>query len=221
MVQTIVKKSYPSSSHNLTFQYVGLDEPEKPDVLSWLSKPTTKAPSRHALAITRVNKQTHEIVVDLSKGLILSDDIYRGSGYPLLTYEEQIAAILLPLKYGPFVKSAENRGINVSEVVCSTFTKGWFGDERKTKRVLIIQCFHTKDTVNLYLRPIEGVEILVDLDEMNIVEYSDRYRMPVPKAEGTDYRLSTQKPPLGPRINGAAIMQSDEQGFEIDGHTIR
>ncbi|KAJ8766321.1 hypothetical protein K2173_022380 [Erythroxylum novogranatense] len=219
LVQKIVKKSYPSKSHNITFQYVGLDDPEKPLVLSWLSNPKNNPP-RRALVVARSNKETHEIIVDLSKRTIFSDQVYEGPGFPLITYEEQMASILLPLKYTPFIESMKKRGINVSEVVCSTFTKGWFG-ENKGKRVLKLLAFQIDNTVNLFMRPIEGIEILVDLDEMKIAEYSDKFTLPVAKSEGTDYRFTAQKPPLGPHIGGAAVMQPDGQGFKIDGHTIR
>ena len=80
---------------------------------------------------------------------------------------------------------------------------------------------YIEGTVNLYMRPVEGITLVVDLDEMKITEYYDRLRVPVPKAEGTDYRASEQKPPFGPRLKGAATMQPDGPGFEIDGHTIR
>lgn len=151
---------------------------------------------------------------------MISDEVYTGIGYPLLNFDEQTAAIELPLTYGPFIESTKKRGLNLSNVVCSTFTVGWFGVERG-KRVVKIQCFYTKDTVNLYLRPIEGIKIVVDLDEMKVVEYSDRSKAPVPRAEGTEYRFSKQKPPFGPRPNGAVIMQPDGPAFKIDGHTIR
>ncbi|CAK7327033.1 unnamed protein product [Dovyalis caffra] len=127
----------------------------------------------------------------------------------------------LPLRYDPFIESAKKRDIDVSYVVCSTFTVGWFGGEESPKSVVKLQCFYSKDTVNLYLRPIEGIKMVVDLDKMKIVEYSDTLKIAIPKAEGTDYRFSHQKPPFGPRINGAAIMQSNGPGFQIDGHTIR
>ncbi|CAB4261499.1 unnamed protein product [Prunus armeniaca] len=69
-------------------------------------------------------------------------------------------------------------------------------------------------------RPLEGVSLLVDLDELKIVEYYDRARVPVPKAEGTEYRRSKQKPPFGPRLNRFAIEQPDGPGFKINGHKI-
>jgi primary-amine oxidase len=222
LVRTIVKKSYPGpNTYNLTFQYIGLDEPDKPAVLSWLSNPASKPPPRRAFVITRMERQSHEITVDLSTRSIVSDKVYSGHGYPLLTSNEQlVAGTKLPQTYEPFIESIKKRGLNFSDVVCSTYSIGWFG-EVKSKRVLKLLCFYIEGTVNLYLRPLEGITLMVDLDEMKIVEYFDRFIVPVPKAEGTEYRASKQKPPFGPRLNGAAIVQPDESGFEIDGHTVR
>ncbi|XP_062177589.1 amine oxidase [copper-containing] alpha 3, peroxisomal-like isoform X3 [Alnus glutinosa] len=121
--------------------------------------------------------------------------------------------------YEPFIKSINKRSLNLSYVVCSTYSIGWFG-EVKSKRVLKLLCFYTDGTVNLYLRPLEGITLVVDLDEMKIVEYYDRFIVPVPKAEGTDYRASKQMPPFGLRLHGAAFVQPDGPGFKIDGHTV-
>ncbi|KAK6929972.1 Copper amine oxidase, N2-terminal [Dillenia turbinata] len=217
IVRTIVIDSNPGS--NLTFQYVGLDEPAKPVLLSWLSNPT-KPPPRRALVITRMNKKSHEIIIDLSAHSIVSNKVYEGHGYPLMSFEEQTAASELPLEYPPFIQSVQKRGLNMSSVVCTTFSVGWFGEE-KSPRVLKILCFYTNGTVNFYARPLEGITIVVDLDVMQIVKYYDRLDIPVPKAEGTEYRASKLKPPYGPRLKGATIVQPDGPGFTIDGHTIR
>lgn len=56
---------------------------------------------------------------------------------------------------------------------------------------------YSGETVNIYATPIDGLTI-VDLDEIRIVKYADRDRAPLPKAQGTDYRASMQKPPFGP-----------------------
>ncbi|CAK9139674.1 unnamed protein product [Ilex paraguariensis] len=222
IIQSIILRSYAGSNHNLTFHYVGLDEPDKPDILSWLSNhnSTSKPLPRRAFVITRLNKQTHEIILDLSTKSIISDQVYCGHGYPVLTLEEQTAANELPLTHPPFMESIKVRGLNISEVVCSSYTVGWFG-ERNSSRVLKIQCYYTDGTVNLYVRPLEGITVVVDLDKMKIKEYYDNLKVPVPKAEDTEYRLSAQKPPFGPHLNGATIMQPDGPGFVIEGHSIR
>ncbi|KAH7858922.1 hypothetical protein Vadar_029429 [Vaccinium darrowii] len=221
LVRTIIENSYSGSNHSLTFHYVGLDDPDKQTTLSWVSNPnTTLAPPRRAFVITRLDKDTHEIIVDLSTNSIISDQIYHGHGYPLLTSNEQVAALQLPMTYPPFVESVKRRGLNLSDVVCSTSIVGWFG-EAETSRILKIPCFYIDGTVNLYMRPLEGITVVVDIDEMKITGYYDRFRVPVPKAGGTDYRASEQKPPFSPQLRTLATMQPDGPGFEIDGHTIR
>ncbi|XWS39303.1 hypothetical protein CRYUN_Cryun18bG0039800 [Craigia yunnanensis] len=199
LIRAIVNQSYPISNNQLTFNYVGLEEPEKPVVKSWLSKPSTKSPPRQALVVIRLNQQTHELILDLSKRSIISDKVYNGS---LLAVQEEDPAADLALKYKPFLASLRKRGLNISEVICVTSRIRWYGEE-KTKREVKIICYYLNGTVNMYLRPINGISIVVDLDEMKISEYIDRAVAPLPKAEGTEYRASKLTPPFGPRFNGA------------------
>ncbi|KAG8370196.1 hypothetical protein BUALT_Bualt14G0092000 [Buddleja alternifolia] len=106
-VQTLIKNSY----QNVTFHYVGLDEPDKPKVLSWLSQnqPKDFLHNRVAFVMALIDSESHEITVDLSNNSILSDKVYKGNGYPMLNGEEQIASIGLPLKYAPFMASIITR----------------------------------------------------------------------------------------------------------------
>ncbi|XP_061338627.1 amine oxidase [copper-containing] alpha 2, peroxisomal-like [Gastrolobium bilobum] len=229
LVRTIVQKSYPVSTNgpSLTFQYVGLDEPNKPLILSWISSNTntntndkTKSlPPRRAFVIARFQKQSLEITVDLSTHSIISTKVYEGHGYPMFTFGERSRAKQLPFSYEPFKESLRKRDLNISQVLCVTLAIGWFG-EAKTKRTAKITCFYTNGSVNLYVRPLEGVAALVDVDDMKIVSYSDRYVVPVPKAEGTEYRASKLNPPFGPKLKGVAVTQHGGPGFTIDGHSI-
>ncbi|CAL5416095.1 unnamed protein product [Camellia sinensis] len=201
-VRTIVKGSNGNPVHNFTFHYIGLEEPDKPTILQWLSHHPTKNPPRKALTDS-----------------IVSDRVYHGHGYPTLTFEEQEAANKLPLTYAPFIASIDKRGLKLEEVVCGSFTVGWFGEER-TNRVVRVMCYYLDGTVNLYMRPIEGMTVTVDLEMMKIKGYYDRLMVPVPKGEGTDYRGSKQKPPFGPSVE-RIVLQPDGPSFTIDGHIIR
>lgn len=222
-VRTIVTTSEPNSS----FHYVGLDEPDKPTVLSWLvGSPTpSPPPPRRAFVVTRVNRTTHEIVIDLSKNSVVSDKVHEGHGFPLLTFDEQTTASDLVRKYLPFVAALGKRGLRIEEVACGAFTVGWYGWRRKsgdtTKRVVRVMCYSFEGTVNAYMRPIEGLTTTVDLDLMEVVGFRDRLVVSVPKADGTDYRESEQKPPFAPRLKGMAMVQPDSPNFAIDGHLIR
>ncbi|KAL2469908.1 Copper amine oxidase family protein [Abeliophyllum distichum] len=221
-VQTIVKKSFPSSLHNVSFHYVGLDEPDKSLVLSWQSNHhrIDENLSRQAIIIVRIDLKTHEIIVDLSSNSIVLDKVYNGHGYPILNSEEQNAAGNLALAYTPLVASVEKRGLKVEEVVCSPFTIGWYGEKRANREVRVM-CYYLDGTINFYMRPIEGITVTVDLDQMKIIAYRDRITVPVPKAEGTDYRESMQKSPFDSKLKGITVVQPDGPSFTIDGHTIR
>lgn len=175
-VQSLVHNLFPPSSHNVSFHYVGLEEPDKPTVLSWQSTTydqETNIPPRLAFVIARVDRTTHEIVVDLSNGSIFSNKVYQGNGYPILNFGEQQAASKLAQSYEPFVASISKRGLKLDQVVCLCFTVGWFGEE-KTDRVVNVMCYYMDGTVNLYMRPIEGITVTVDLDEMKIIGFRDR-----------------------------------------------
>ena len=124
-------------------------------------------------------------------------------------------------KYITFIKSVTKRGLKLEDVTCTTFPVGWFGVARHGRRLIKIVCFATGDTVNIYARPLEGITMVVDLDSMEIAEYTDRMAEPVPGSAGTDYRWSKQRPPYGPRANPVTVVQPEGKGFEIKGHRIR
>ncbi|RYR37469.1 hypothetical protein Ahy_A09g042351 [Arachis hypogaea] len=183
LVRTIITNSYPtSSSSNLTFQHVALDEPDKPQILSWLSSKSMAPPlpPRRAFVIARFQKQSLEITVDLSTRSIISTRVYKGHGFPTLTFVEQGLVSQLPFSYEPFKDSLNKRALNMSQVVCAAFTVGWFGEE-KTKRVVKV-----------------------------------KFGIPVPKAEGTEYRLSKLKPPFGPKLNGVGAIISLASIYDIE-----
>ncbi|XP_030548163.2 primary amine oxidase-like isoform X1 [Rhodamnia argentea] len=222
LVRRAVMRSYGASSGNVTFQYVGLDEPDKPLVYSWVSNQADKIPPRRrASVVVRFHEETHELVVDLSsrQPSVVSKEVYHGHGFPLLTLEEQTAASDLPRTHDQFIRSIEKRGLDMSNVVCSDSSVGWYGEQR-SRRVLKILAYYTNGTANFYMRPIEGIDIVVDLDLMKIVKYHDRFTTTVPMAEHTEYRLEKQHPPFGPPLKGAAVVQPHGPGFEIKGHII-
>lgn len=100
------------------------------------------------------------------------------------------------------------------------FFDGWCG-EKESKRELKFPCFYTdQGTVNMFLRPIEGITIVVDIEEMKVTQYNDREVAPIPKSEPTEYRWSKLKPPFGPRLNSVTTLPTGP-GFKIDGNTVK
>lgn len=103
----------------------------------------------------------------------------------MLTIDEQQAATALILKFNPFRDSIKRRGLDVLEVVVTSSTIGWFG-EKHTERLIKAMLFYLNGSVNPYLRPIEGMRIIVNLDKMEVTTFKDRFVGPLPKANGTN-----------------------------------
>lgn len=221
LVRTIVLAKYPATSRNtLRFHYIGLDDPEKESILKWEHDKTIAIP-RIASVITIINTKIHDMLIDLKLKRFLSDKIHTGNGFPTISVEEQNEASALALSYPQFIASMNKRGLNLSAVVCAAYSTGWFGEVKDT-RVVRIDCFMNEESsANIWMRPITGLIIAVDLDTMKIIQYSDREVVPVPTAENTEFRASHQKPPFGPKQHGLASHQPQGAGFKINGHSVR
>ncbi|XP_057771733.1 primary amine oxidase-like [Salvia miltiorrhiza] len=102
----------------------------------------------------------------------------------------------------------------MEEVVCMSFTVGWFGQER-SRRMVRVMCYYMDGTVNIYMRPIEGVTVAVDLDRRAIIGFHDRVVVPVPKAQGTDYTGRDQ-----PYMESEGGVDEDAS-FTLDGNVLR
>ncbi|CAL5089686.1 unnamed protein product [Urochloa decumbens] len=214
-VRTAVLASPLISDQPISFHYIGLDEPDKHDVLSHAYGTLP----RRAFVVARAGDQSHELCVDVtntSSPTVLSHAIHHGAGYPRFTVAEQAAASVLPHKYPSFVESLHQRGLDVGDVSCSVFGGG--GGNTKA-RLTKMQCFVTSEaTANYYARRLEGMMLVVDLDRMAIVGYIDRGVFPVPSAEGTDYRADKVGPPFtGPAVMPGVVVQPEGSGVHIDG----
>ncbi|XP_021860202.2 primary amine oxidase 1 [Spinacia oleracea] len=210
-IRVIIEKSHLKTLKNLTYHFVDVDEPEKDDVLHWLSSSSSSSSSsrktkllpRRAKVVVIGGGQTRELVVDLSKRLIVLDHVYKGHGYPPLTFEELLQASLLTQKDPRFLESLSRRNLKGSQVSCLPLTKGWFGEHVSTRGVKIT-CFYRNGTTNIYARPINGITILFDLELMKVTTYMDRYRAPLPKAKGTEFHSRPVQPgPSYPNITNS------------------
>lgn len=211
----IVEESIFGTLPNLTFHSVDLEEPDKTQVLNWMYSNQRNNNSnlpRQSKVIIRGGGETFELTVDLTIGKISTQNIYTGHGYPPLTFNELVQASRLPLTYPDFRNSTAQRGLNVSEVSCIPLTVGWYG-ESVTKRAVRVVCFYRGGSINVFARPIEGISMLVDVDEMKITMYIDRIRVPLPKSEGTNY-------PSPQPNHDSFVCNLTKRGFSIQGNKV-
>ncbi|KAK9069647.1 hypothetical protein SSX86_011551 [Deinandra increscens subsp. villosa] len=215
-IHQIITTSHLASLPNLTFHFVDLEEPDKKQVLHWLSSNNqnhSTFPYRQAKVVIRGGGETREIILDLTNGSIKSEHVYTGDGYPPLTLTELLRAARLPFKSLQFKDLVSRRGLNSSEITCFPFTVGWFG-ESITRRAVKLSCFYRERTTNVFSMPIEGLTILVDIESMQITKIitSGRGTPPLPEAEGTDFQSSG-------RTNPSPHCEIN-RSFTMNGHNI-
>ncbi|KAI3971347.1 hypothetical protein MKX01_008191 [Papaver californicum] len=187
--------SYPpftTSSSSFTIHSLILEEPEKALVLKW--RKGDKLLPRKASIITLLHGQTHVLTIDLESNKVIHHDISETkTGYPTMTIEDMNSAAWAPLSDANFNRTIVSRGVDLADLACLPLSTGWFGTKEEERRLIKVQCYTMQGTVNFYMRPIEGLTVLLDMDTKQVVEITDLgLDIPIPKASNTDYRFSKQ-----------------------------
>lgn len=218
---------FASSPSSLLVHSLSLDEPDKPVVLSW-RKGADPLPPRRVVAVVRFRGESFVLAVDLAGGSVTPLPV-PVSGYPTMTIDEQSSLCFAPFSDPVFNATVRRRGVRMSDVACLPISLGWYGPAEENRRLIKNQCFSAEGTANFYMRPIEGLTVLVDMDTKEVIHVSDRgVDIPIPPAGNTDYRyarhvqsqegLQFQKvraPSMEPAPTGGPSVEL------VDGHTVR
>ncbi|KAL6650489.1 hypothetical protein ACP70R_009414 [Stipagrostis hirtigluma subsp. patula] len=222
---------FASSPSSLFVHSLALDEPDKPVVLSWRGG-ADPIPPRRAVAVVRFRGESHVLAVDLAAGAVTPLPV-PASGYPTMTIDEQSSLCFAPFSDPAFNATIRRRGVRMSDVACLPISLGWYGPTEENRRLIKIQCFSAEGTANFYMRPIEGLTVLLDMDTKEVVHISDRGAgIPIAAAANTDYRYArhAEDDNAGsPRRGGLEDVRAPSMepaaagpGLElVDGHTVR
>ncbi|KAI3703417.1 hypothetical protein L1987_73472 [Smallanthus sonchifolius] len=126
-IRSILSAYEPFSSSFPSINTLSLDEPDKSQVVSW--KTGDPLPPRRASVLAVLDGQTHVLTVDLNLGVVTADFVNVGSGYPMLTTEDQLTASLVLYSDLEFNKSILARGVDFNDLVCGSTSPGWFGPD--------------------------------------------------------------------------------------------
>ncbi|KAJ0716395.1 putative primary-amine oxidase [Helianthus annuus] len=222
-IRSILSAFEPFSSSFPSINTLSLDEPDKSQVLGW--KPGEQLPPRRASVESVLDGQTHLLTVDLDLGVVTRHVVSIGSGYPMLTTEDQTTALEVLYSDLEFNKSILARGVDFNDLVCGSSSPGWYGADEEGKRIVKVQCFSGQNTPNYYMRPIEGLTATVDVDKREVVKITDTGRsIPIPKETNTDYLYSTrsQFPDVNPETNPMSMEQPKGPSFTVEnGHIVK
>ena len=221
-VQALLRNSSMLGRDRQVLHSVELEDPEKQEVLRW--KPGQSIPSRRAEVIITLDGVARKIVIDIDLGKILENTEVPGSGYPPMSADDYMKTMAFAQTYPPFIDSVAARGFKIEEVICLPLSPGWYAvPEEENRRIAKLECFVNKDTPNFYMRPVEGIVIILDLSTMTVIRYIDlpARKPPVPKKEGTDYRFSSLTPPFFHPLNPISMEQPLGPSFTLDGNKVK
>ncbi|KAF3448407.1 hypothetical protein FNV43_RR09120 [Rhamnella rubrinervis] len=201
---------------------IELEEPEKPLVLQW--KKGDPLLPRKATVVARVRGVSHVLTVDLTAREVTVHETGSHSGYPTMTIEDMTSATWAPFASAEFNRTIIQRGVDLTDLACLPLSTGWYGKAEASRRLAKVQCYTMKDTANFYMRPIEGLTVLVDLDTKQVVEISDKGRnIPIAKAANTDYRFSAMEfNKVKALVNPISLEQPKGPSFTVeDNHLVK
>ena len=199
------------------FTRISLRPPEKASVWAWSKGELFE---RTAEVVVRNGTQTFEAVVDLDARRVVEWTERPGVQPPFLG-EEFDSYLIEVVKEDPrFQAAMEARGVDYPQYVeCVLLPRGTFGEERfEGLRIAIMRCTDLADVRNTWTRMIEGLVVIVDIENEEILEISEDEIIPVPDTKA-EYDLSAvgelRKFP-GP----IEVSQPLGVGYRIDGNVI-
>jgi len=199
------------------FSMVNLREPAKQEVLKW---EPGQAYTRRAFALVRQKTQTFEAVVDLTNRKMLS--WHELEGVQANWLREEFDAMTDIVKEDPdFLAAMQRRGItDLTFIDCGVGPPGYFGtEEQKGRRIGHLGCEQVGGVRNTWTRQIEGLNVVVDMNEKTVLRVVDEGVVPVP-AVSADYdraSIGEAREVPGPIV----ISQPQGAGFTINGHQVQ
>lgn len=214
-------KSLGKVTPTTRFVSVSLKEPRKELVHAPQSG---RAIPREAFVVLFDNatNTAHEAAVSLSTSELVSWKSIPGA-QPTMTIDEQVECEQAVLASAEF-RAALRRQYGIEDaslVMVDIWSAGNYGSEEdRTRRLARPLCFLRADpTDNGYVRPIEGLRPVVDLNTMQVIRVEEYGVWPLPPGE-CNYAADRVKN-FRQDIKPLEILQPDGPSFEVDGYQVR
>jgi len=204
------------------FETVELHYPAKDFVRGW--QPGAPFPRQaFVVAYDTATVGVRECIVDLSSGEIVSERALPGAR-PAVMVDEIIACAENVARHPDFIAAMARRGItDLTHIQVDPFSSGNFGDADE-QDVRIVHCWvywRASEHDNGYAHPVEGLNVLYDLNREEVLEVLDRTMAEIPMAE-RNYAVRFPEIAGGLRddLRAIEIAQPDGPTFSVDGQCV-
>ncbi len=167
--------------------------------------------------------EVRECLVDLAGQALLSVELMPGARTAVMI-DEIVACAQNVAGHPDFIAAMARRGItDLSHIQVDPFSAGNFGFEAEAdKRIVHCWVYHRNSLHdNGYAHPVEGLNVIYDLNRGEVVEVLDRTIVEVPMAE---HNYATRFPAVGEDLRDdlktIEISQPDGPSFAVEGHCV-
>ncbi len=211
-------RHHPELPRELLFETVELEEPAKEDVRSHRAGDPVHRRARLVVFPTETIGAWH-VVVGLDEGEVLSVT-HHPAARPMIQ-PEQLAGIEDLVRADPvFIEACGKRGItDMSRVMCDPWSAGRFGHgDEENRNVCHVFCWvKPEEGENFYAHPLEGLNAVVDIRRLEVLQIDDHGIIPVP---GGSHEYSTGSHEPRRDLRTIDIVQPDGVSFELDGNRV-
>ena len=202
------------------FQAIDLREPAKDVVLSGGAGP------RRATVFFRQDKKSFRSVVNLTDRTFTRPvEIPISEGQLGLTIQE-LFDFSFVFEDPAFLAAMARRGIDTQDELAKVFvtplTPGSFGLPEEARRIVKAQMYSTEGAgINLFGRPIEGVQAIIDLDDRTVIQVIDTGVIPLSTdPHNFDEATVAAKFGLRPPLKPIRVTQPEGRNFSITGNVV-
>ncbi len=205
------------------FQSIDLREPAKNLVLSFhAGDPIPRA----ATVFFRQDKKSYRTVVNLADGTFTPPALIPKSDGQLGLTITEVSDFTFAFQDPAFLHALSLRGLTtpdqLAHVLVTPLTPGSFGLPEEQRRIVKAQMYYTEGAgINLYARPIEGMQAIMDLDDRVVLQVIDTGVVALP-AQTQDFDEATVDARYGlrPALKPIRITQPQGKNFTRSGNFV-
>jgi primary-amine oxidase len=213
------------------FVFVTLHEPPKPEVTAWRPGDTPLPREAFVVLYERAERHTYEAVVSLTTGDLVDWRHIEGV-QPSITAEEFLSCEDIVRADPRWQEAMRRRGVeDFSLAMIDPWAPSWTGpeDDASVRRIARpLTWVRSAPGEHGYARPVEGLIVVVDLDEGAVAEVQDHGVVPLPPRPGNyeaEFQFAPENVPAYPAyrdgVRAIEITQPDGPSFTVDGHEVR
>ncbi|MFT4212992.1 MAG: primary-amine oxidase [Microbacterium sp.] len=212
----------PDVTDRTRFAYVGLEEPDKAEVIAW--EAGGPLPDRRARVqlLDLVTTRSLDLVISITTAAVLSRAELDGTAgqLPILDAEFEEVGVIAN-ESAEWVAALAARGLTVDDVVLVPLSAGSYGlDGEAGRRILRTFAFrqdHPKD--HPWAHPVDGLTAYIDVADRRVIDIVDTPGFTIPDTSGNFDDPALQGPPLT-GLKPIVITQPEGASFVVDGEHI-